>query len=1244
MNLIKVLNELYTKATVSIILTVLFASCLWLTQILASGESPVITYPSENQVVNEGNIQITWDSIPGVSTYTCQITDLTSGSTVKSIHFSTTYTYRVRAGHSYEFSAMANYDSHKDTAYSSEPSIVHFSVDVLASNVTVKPKSLSLKTNETELLTAEVSPSNATNKDITWDSSDNSVATVDSSGLVTGISPGTATIYGSTVDGGSSGSCKVTVISDTVSVASVTLSPKKLSMQTGQTDVLKATVMPSNAADASVTWTTSDSSVVTVSEYGEVEAVSEGTATITVKTADGNKSDTCVVTVKSSKISVASVSISNKNLSLQADETGELTATVAPSNATNKSVAWSTSDSAVAVVSDEGEVTAVSAGSAIITAKTADGNKTAVCVVTVKSSPAEVDSVSISKKTLSLQSGKTGTLTATVKPSSAADKSVIWTTSDPSVATVDKNGVVTAVSAGSAVITVTTTQGSKTAACTVTVTSTEIAVKSVSLSPKTLTLQNGETGVLTAKITPSNATNPSLTWTTSDSSVATVNETGEVKAVSAGSTVITVKTNDGNKTAACTVTVKPEPAPTYLVNFSADNGGSIKATVDGKKILSGESVQAGKTVNFTALPQNDWAVKEWKVNGSVVESSTESYVLLDVKESVQVTVEFSSTLLTGTTAISPRSTTVEAVKFSSYFPRGAQSIDGFLVQNHDKTISHITPSDNDGIVYIETADSNGSKVSSKEIAYELPIFASFFSGENYNFIVFGQSNAEKNKSKEVIRIVKYDKNFNKLGSASVNGGDVSTEEPFRAAGARMAEKNGKLVLHTGRRRFDGHQSNLTIAVDIDTMNVTHQSALFPSNHVSHSFDQYMLFDGVQPVFLDHGDAYPRSIVLKRNKSEDLLSKCDEATMFKIPGAVGANYTGVTIGGFGMSSKNYIAAITTIDHSKAKKYTSYEIVGLDLDQRDIVVCVLPKSFKSGTTASQTTIAKYVGTDKIASTPKMLSNGDESFTLFWQEFSISGTPGDYVVQTISSNGTVSGSEKRYNNISEFYQEFCKVSALPASFITTGGSTVNQQAETQPAGVMDTPIANISNASEWAENSITQALEKGFVPPYLQNRYTEVINREEFCRMAVSWLEYITGKDIDTFMAEKGVKRSPGVFTDTNDNDILAAYALGITSGTGGGRFSPYDNFTREQAAAMILNTCRAIGANVSNPPSSNFADMGSASDWAVNGINYCRDKGIMQGVGSNNFSPKATYTIEQSIITFNNIDLNQINIAN
>ena len=172
-----------------------------------------------------------------------------------------------------------------------------------------------------------------------------------------------------------------------------------------------------------------------------------------------------------------------------------------------------------------------------------------------QSTTVHVTSVSLNKATLSLVKGSSETLTATVSPENADNKSVSWKSSATDIATVDNNGKVTAVKAGSATVTVTTADGNKTAACSVTVTEASVAVLSVSISPETAELEVGETLTLTTEVLPDNATDKTVTWTTDNESVATVSESGVVTGKVEGT--VTITATAGGKSFSCTVTVKP---------------------------------------------------------------------------------------------------------------------------------------------------------------------------------------------------------------------------------------------------------------------------------------------------------------------------------------------------------------------------------------------------------------------------------------------------------------------------------------------------------------------------------------------------------------------------------------------------------------------------------------------------------------------------------------------------------------
>lgn len=417
---------------------------------------------------------------------------------------------------------------------------------VAVSSVSLDKTSVSLNVGESVTLAATVKPDNATNKTVSWSSSNASVASVDASGKVSAVAEGTATITAKAGD--KTATCSVTVTKKVVAVESVTLDKSSLELNEGETATLTATVKPDNASDKTVTWSSSKTSVATVDANGKVTAVAEGNATITAKA--GNKSATCSVTVTKNVVAVESITLDKSSLELNEGETATLVATVKPDNATNKTVTWSSSRTSVATVDANGKVTAVAEGTATITAQA--GDKTASCTVTVKKKVVAVESVTLDKSSLELTEGETATLTATVKPDNATNKTVTWSSSNASIATVDQNGKVTAVAEGTA--TITAKAGEKTATCTVAVKKNVVAVESITLDKSSLELTEGETATLVATVKPDNATNKTVTWSSSNASVASVDANGTVTAVAEGSATISAKA--GDKTAICTVTVK----------------------------------------------------------------------------------------------------------------------------------------------------------------------------------------------------------------------------------------------------------------------------------------------------------------------------------------------------------------------------------------------------------------------------------------------------------------------------------------------------------------------------------------------------------------------------------------------------------------------------------------------------------------------------------------------------------------
>ncbi|WP_051775520.1 Ig-like domain-containing protein [Paenibacillus tyrfis] len=330
-------------------------------------------------------------------------------------------------------------------------------------------------------------------------------------------------------------------------------------------------------------------------------------------------------------VPVTGVKLNTSAISMTVGGTEMLTATVEPANATNKAVTWKSSDPNVATVDASGKVTAVGAGTAAITATTVDGSYTAAAEVNV-SIPATsigVTGVKLNASAISMTAGGTEMLTATVEPANATNKAVTWKSSDPNVATVDASGKVTAVGAGTATITVTTVDGSYTAAAEVNVSIpvTSIGVTGVKLNTSAISMTAGVTEMLTATVEPANATNKAVTWKSSDPNVGTVDASGKVTAVGAGTATITVTTVDGGYQATSVIQVTrsgSDSGETPGGNPGSSTGGDTTGDTTGSTTSGGSTgsgstgATTGSTTGSTAGAANDKSItiREEQLTGS----------------------------------------------------------------------------------------------------------------------------------------------------------------------------------------------------------------------------------------------------------------------------------------------------------------------------------------------------------------------------------------------------------------------------------------------------------------------------------------------------------------------------------------------------------------------------------------------------------------------------------------------------
>ena len=472
-------------------------------------------------------------------------------------------------------------------------------ISVSVAGVSLDKTEIVLVEGSSQTLTATVEPTNATNKNVTWSSDHEAIATVDQNGTVTARRGGQATITVTTADGSKTATCTVNVrVHIGVPVQSVGLNNSTLELSEGEGAQLTAHFNPENATNKNVTWRSDNESIAKVNEKGEVVGQKEGKTTITVTTEDGGKTATCEVTVKKAIVPVQSVGLNNSTLALSEGEGAQLTAHFNPENATNQNVTWKSENTEIAKVNEKGEVVGQKEGTTNIIVTTEDGGKTAICAVTVKKAVHKVEGVGLNQSTLALSEGEEAQLTAHFNPENATNKTVTWTSDNPKIVTVD-GGKVTAVSAGTATITVTTEDGNHKATCTVTVIPKTVQVSGIQVQGSASVYVGGSTK-LTATVTPTNATNQKVTWSSNNESVATVGTDGTVTAVSAGTAIIKATAQDGSGiSGSLTVTVQ-QANTTELQKKVAEANDLLKKTE--------VSAQNGTDIP----PMKKWVVQQQK--------------------------------------------------------------------------------------------------------------------------------------------------------------------------------------------------------------------------------------------------------------------------------------------------------------------------------------------------------------------------------------------------------------------------------------------------------------------------------------------------------------------------------------------------------------------------------------------------------------------------------------------------------
>ena len=474
-------------------------------------------------------------------------------------------------------------------------------VDIKAESINLDKTSLEITNlGVKEKLKADVSPSFSTiNRPVKWSSSDTNVAKVDNDGNVTAVGGGICKITATTADGTNlSASCDVSV---GIKVQSINFNISRYTISdAAQSPLFKPIISPSNATQKGVTWSSSDTNVATVNANGTVSPVGKGTCKIIATTIDGTNLSASIdltVDIKAKSISFSSTSYKITDKA----QTPSFTPKILPENTANKNVTWKSSDTSIATVSSStGAIKAVSNGTCKIIATTKDGtNLSASIDLTVD---IKAKSVALDKTSLNITSKNSiNRIVATVSPSQA-NQNVAWSSSNGKIATVDSKGRVKAVSNGTCKITATTTDGTnRTASCDVTVDVKFVTGISFDFNSYTITNVN-QTPVFSPNITPSDAENKNVRWSSSNTKVATVSSSGVIKAAGNGTCKITATTTDGtNLSASFNITVNIKATKITLDKTKIE----LTTGKETEKITSSiEPSIANKAVKYTSSDES----------------------------------------------------------------------------------------------------------------------------------------------------------------------------------------------------------------------------------------------------------------------------------------------------------------------------------------------------------------------------------------------------------------------------------------------------------------------------------------------------------------------------------------------------------------------------------------------------------------------------------------------------------------
>ncbi len=554
------------------------------------------------------------------------------------------------------------------------------------------------------------------------------------------------------------------------------------------------------------------------------------------------------------------------------------------------------------------------------------------------------------------------------------------------------------------------------------------------------------------------------------------------------------------------------------------------------------------------------------------------------------------------------------------------------VVSNDGTVSVLSVRGESDINIYEF-DSYGQYIRTLSFPKVLSLVGAFERDNDGNYYIFYAKSVDEGSFDEKnMALVKYSPQAEPLNSFYLQAqtederwasGYSGVKVPFHAGTCKIEISDNLIAVYFARTMFvsnDGlnHQASYGFVLDLNTFEkLTDKNNRMPS--AGHSFNQFVLPIDGGFITVDHGDNGPRAFMFSRITP----NKSDSVSAFTFKRNEVYQNTFAEMGGIVKTSDGYLFVGTYEKNDDTS--TGHN------DSRNLFVLTMNENL--GNISDPIWLTDYTDMDtENAIFPKIIGIDEERILLMWSVYGLNKREATVCYTVVDQNGAFLQPisyipQARLNGFDPL--RYNPVSGLVHWAIEDGNNRILLYSFDPTADAIS--LESINTASNWAQESIVNAIYAQLVPSDLQRSYGVNITRAEFCHMAVTYIEAQTGMDIDIYLQQMGLTINRDSFSDTEDGDILAANTLGIVNGIGNRLFNPDGDITRQEAATMLMRLQRVLGHTVTETETPNFIDASSISLWAVEGITYCYDNDVMTGVGGNRFDPHGTYTREQAITT-------------